>query len=162
MRTFIFATALCCTACAETEQVSGDPIDYAAMNEAAEGTAQPIELEPMTLAAMVENGVAGAGCNIVFAGSERPIFWARQDAAYFQLQGEVLSLASHGKSNERLFGVHDHYDGRIHSVDLDIDQETFAPQGPDIATYQGVLKINDAKERLVFEYRGPIQCTAWP
>ena len=158
MRVSALAILLVCAACSPDKAEEAPDIDYDAMNEAAEGPGAMIQPTPMTFADIERFNLFGAGCNI--SQGDGLIFIAQPEEGYFLLNGELKRLAPHATRAELPYGMSDHYDGREHSVELQIDLASEKVEAPEVVTFQGSMTIRDAKERVVYEYSGPIQCGA--
>lgn len=159
MRPSVIAAAVLLASCSGPRE-GGEDIDYAAINEAAEGPGVPITPDPITFEDLEKHDLFGAGCYVMHADGENLIFLANDAAAHFILGGDLVTLAPHPGSRDLPYGVSTHYDGRAHSAELAIDAQSEALEGTEVANYDGSLTIRDEKERVVFDYSGKVECGA--
>ncbi len=145
--------------CSNETEVRTDP-DYKAINEAARAPAEPITPDVISFADIEKHNLFGAGCNVLAPGGEGLLLVANHEAAYFLLDGKLISLAPHPGSDQLPYGTFAHFDGLAHAVELAIDEESGQQQGSELTNYQGRLTIFDERDRIVFEHAGMIECGA--
>lgn len=146
-------------ACSDDPGKGQADVDYAAINEAAEGPGAAIAPDPMTWQFIADNNLGGAGCAVLQKERGDALFIAGLANAHFSLNGELRTFAPHPRNDPRPSGIAAHYDGRAHSAEVIIDLESQRIVSDAISEYSGKLMIRDAKERLVFQHSGYIRCS---
>lgn len=141
-------------------EAAEEPLDYAAMNEAAEGPSIPILPDAIGPEIIADNNLSDAGCYVRAGNGEDIIFIARFEDAHFMLDGQLHTMAPHPGERTLPYGAGTHYDGLEFSSEITIDQDSELQTGPETSEYSGQLVIRDSKDRPVFEHLGTIICGA--
>ncbi len=147
--------ALGVAGCSAEAEIQGDePVDYAAINEAAEGPAVAIALQPIKSADLEPIQRSGAVCLVLDEQTGAILIAAHDEAAHLMLDGELKTLSPHSGSNPLRAGIVSEFDGRTHSLTITPDRTGDA--GPD----RGTILIRDAKGRVVLDRSLPLECDA--
>jgi len=160
MRIHAIMVLMFLTGCGGETPEQEAPVDFGAINEAAEGPSIPIELDPIGPEIIADNNLSDAGCHVREGDSEDLIFIARAQDAHFILDGRLRTMAPHPGEGTLPYGTGTHYDGLEFSAEISIDSDSEGLIGPETSEYSGQLVIKDSKDRLVFERVGTIICGA--
>lgn len=144
----LLSLALVASGCEEEASHSRDPIDYAAINEAAEGPAVPIQLQPIDDAALAKHALDGVVCMVLHSNDKGPVLVTGPDLAHVMIDGELVRLVPHEAIDGATAGV-THYDGKAYSIELRIENA---------GEQQAEVLVRDQKSREVFRKTGALRC----
>lgn len=150
--------ALGCAACEPEPEIERGPIDYAAINEAAEGPAIPLALQPIALADIEQHELSRAGCRLLGEDGVEVLVAANEQGAHLMLDEELTALAPHSEASQVHPGVVSEFDGRTHSLEIAIERGSTRRPGPGLVAHKGTVMIRDAKGRIVFDRTGTVEC----
>jgi len=141
----------------ETER-QGSPVDYDAMNRRALGPAQPITPEPIRVFEL--SGIGSFTCVVAGKAEREVLFVATPSLGMMRLRGENVRFAPAPSEMELPYGISTRFTGQSHEVELFVDPLTETPAGPELAYFSGGITVRDQYDRIVFEYRGRVECGA--
>jgi hypothetical protein len=150
-----FALAAC------GEETPTSPVDYDAMNRAAEGPARDIDPRPIGTGELERLGLSGGTCVVPGANHRENLFAASRQKGIMRIDFEVMQFAPRPTTNPLPHGVSDRFDGTEYQIELLVDPASETPAGPEQLFYNGTLTVRDARERIVFQHRGRVECS-WP
>jgi hypothetical protein len=158
MRLVPVIVALALSACGEAPPAQDQPVDYDAMNLEAEGPAWPIAPQPVTTGELARLDLSGVTCTVPGRNHRENLFVATQEKGVMRVDSEILEFAPRPTKNPVAFDISDSFDGLSYRIDLAIDRDSETEAGPGLVFYNGQMTVRDARERIVFEHRGPIEC----
>ena len=170
MRRYVFLFAALALTAALASCGQGDPqVDEPVDKDRIEATqkAPPVPVEPLAIefADIEEGEFFGASCGFspaeTRAGGDAPVlFIAMGEVGVLKLSDGVQTLAPDTGSDELPYGARRKYDGREHSVTLDLEMAAGQPSGPETTAYPASLTIRDAGNEVVFSAEGSAVCGA--
>lgn len=147
--------------CAENDQRErAEPIDYDAMNLEAEGPAWPIKPEALATGELANLGLSGVTCIVPGENRRENLYAATRKKGIMRLETEILEFAPRPTAILLPYDISDSFDGLIYKVELTIDRGSETEAGPGLLFYNGQMTVRDARERIVFQHRGRIECGA--
>ncbi|MEE4200655.1 hypothetical protein [Erythrobacter sp.] len=159
MRPAILILAIALSACEEGNP--GASVDYDAMNRAAEGPARQIDPQPIGTGELTRFGLSRGTCVVPGANHRENLFAASREKGIMRIDFETMEFAPRPTSDPLPNNVANGFDGTDYQVELTVDRSSETPAGPEQLFFNGTLTVRDARERIVFEHRGRVECS-WP
>ncbi|MGN6499966.1 MAG: hypothetical protein ACTHKM_07440 [Tsuneonella sp.] len=143
------------------EQNARAEADIAAVEKAQDIPPVPISLEVIGYPDIEKNHLQGAGC--AFApkdGGLGALLLANEGAAYIKIDGKLERLAPDPGSPKLPLGAHGKYDGKVHSLVLDIGEGEGQQSGMETMNYPAELMVRNERDQVVYQANGTAQCGA--
>ncbi len=133
-----------------------------AMVQRANDTAPPLQEvtpDPILYPDIEAADLYGAGCSYAPGTSLGMRVFARGVDAFMKIDGELVRFAADPGSRELPGGTRSLYNGRTHSLRLQLNGEgEETPSGK--RNYEGTVTLRDPHGRIVYEGTGTAQCGA--
>lgn len=163
MRVAVPLVALICAGCGYEvdpgEQEMLDEKAIAAVEQANESEPPLDEIvpEPILYPDIEQHDIYGDSCSYAPGTSLGARVIARRADAFMKINGEIVRFAADPGARELPMGTRSLYNGRAHSLRLQIDGEG-EQTGTERSDYEGTVSLRDRWGRTVYSGTGPVQC----
>jgi hypothetical protein len=143
------------------QQNARDEADIRAVEKAQEIPPTPITLQPIGYPDIEKNKLYGAGCAFAAKdGGLGTLLLAKEQSAYIKIDGKLERLAADAGSPKLPTGARGKYDGKVHSLVLDIGEGEGQQSGMEAMTYPAELVVRNERDQVVYQASGAAQCGA--
>jgi hypothetical protein len=143
------------------ERNAREVADIRAVEKAQDIPPTPVTLEVIGYPDIEKNDLHGAGC--AFApkdGGLGTLALAQERAAYIKVDGKLERLAADIGSPTLPTGARGKYDGKVHSLVLDIAEGEGKQHAMEAMNYPAELMVRNERDQVVYQASGTAQCGA--
>lgn len=143
----------------DAEKIARDEAKIAAVKQAQDIPPEPVTLQPIAYSEIEKHDLLGASCAF---GSEDEspgaLVLAMDRGAFIKVDGELMRLAPDPGSPELPLGARGKYDGKEHSLILDVAEGEGEQQGIETTDFPARLTVRNRRDQVVYAASGKARC----